>query len=59
MKEFQGCPIKLITDLGPENVLATAFQTYLGKILMHTSLCALNKKSKDRELVVFFYQMQR
>ena len=28
MKEFQGCPIKLITDLGPENVLAAALQTY-------------------------------
>ena len=28
VKEFQGCPIKLITDLGTENVLAAAFQTY-------------------------------
>ena len=28
VKEFQGCPIKLITDLGTENVLAAAPQTY-------------------------------
>ena len=28
VKEFQGCSIKLITDLGIENVLAAAFQTY-------------------------------
>ena len=28
MKKFQGCPIKLITDLGRENVSAAALQTY-------------------------------
>ena len=31
MKEFQGCPIKLIADLGTENVLAVALQTYFTK----------------------------
>ena len=31
MKEFRGCPIKLITDLGTENVLAAALQTYFRK----------------------------
>ena len=29
VKEFHGCPIKLITDLGTENVFAAALQTYL------------------------------
>ena len=28
MKEFHGCPIKRITDLGTENVFAAALQTY-------------------------------
>ena len=28
VNEFQGCPIKLVTDLGTENVLAAAPQTY-------------------------------
>ena len=29
VKEMEGCPIKLITDLGTENVLAAAMQTFL------------------------------
>ena len=28
MKEMEGCPIKLIIDLGKENVLAAALQTF-------------------------------
>ena len=29
MKEMEGCPIKLIIDLGTENVLAAALQTFV------------------------------
>ena len=28
VKEMEGCPIKLITDLGTENVLAAAMQAF-------------------------------
>ena len=28
VKEMEGCPIKLVTDLGTENVLAAAMQTF-------------------------------
>ena len=31
VKEFQRCPIKLITDLGIKNVLAASLQIYFGK----------------------------
>ena len=37
VKEVEGCPRKLITDLGTENVLAAAMQTFSDKILMVTS----------------------
>ena len=32
VKKFQGCPIKFITDLGTENVLAAALQTYFRQV---------------------------
>ena len=31
LKELQGCPIKLITDLGIENILAPALKTFCVK----------------------------
>ena len=40
MKEFQLCPIKLITDLEPENVLAATLQTYFRQdVIMHITVC--------------------
>ena len=59
VKELQGCPIKLITDLGTENLLAAALQAYFRQDVNAHHCVPSTRNQRIESWCSLFYQKPR